>query len=161
MKTNIAFLCIKSKFCKNICKTFCHAVEMMFADVDEILLYNLVDENMLNYAGKDYFEEQQQKVVKSIAECENICMLVDLVLINNKNNLQCIKDNCLVVYLRYSKEYYQNKNIYSKEQNKKQLIAFETEDAICQKIADISVDVSGANKKDCNEIIKKITQYYN
>ena len=160
MKKNIAFLSLKPKFCTNVCKTFCDQVEMVFADVHKILQYNLVNQNMLKVAGKQYFEEQQQKIVKSVAECENIGLLVDLELLNVGSNLKCVADNCLIVYLQFSKRFYQTKNKTSFEQSNKLLHAFEQEDKICESLADITVSMDKGEKQECLKIIDKIKQYY-
>lgn len=133
---------------------------MIFADVNKILQYNLVNQNMLKVSGRQYFEEQQQKVVRSIAECENIALLVDLELLNVGDNLQCVGENCLIVYLKFSKQFFEGKNKTSLQQNKKLLLAFEQEDKVCESLANITVTMEKGDKQECLKIIDKITQYY-
>lgn len=160
MKKNIAFVSLKAKFCKNICKMFCDRFELMFADIYDILQYNMVNQQMLNVAGQQYFNAEEQKVIKNVVTCENIGVNIDFYLTNKADNLNIIKQNCLVVYLKFTKEILKKYNSIVGKQSSKLLVAYDAEDKICQSIADVVVDVSGNNKTDIKNIADKIKKYY-
>ena len=159
MKKNIAFISLKSKYSKTLCKTFAQSLGMIFADIDDILQYNMVNQNMLETAGREYFDSEEQKVLKSVAECENICLNIDFVVINKNNNLQITKENCIVVYLQYPKSFFESKNKTKSNKMAKLLSAFELEDQICCTFADVVVKLNDTSKEGCNRIIKEIREY--
>lgn len=161
MKKNIAFISLKSKFCKKLCKIFCDSIEMLYADINDVLQYNMVNQDMLQKAGKQYFETEEQKVLKSVCDCENIGINIDYNLVSKNNNIDIIKNNCLVIYLKHTIDLLTSFNKSTSTQHTKLLVAIEEQDKICSSFCDLSVILTGDDKNDCNNIIKQIKKYYN
>jgi shikimate kinase len=160
MKKNIAFVSLKSKFCKNLCKMFCDRLELMFADISDILQYNMINSNMLRLAGKSYFDSEEQKVIKNVVDCENIGVNIDFITLNKGENLQIVKNNCLLVYLCFGKDVLQKINKVAGSKNSKLLVAFNEEDKICKSFADIVVEINGNETADIKKITQSIKKYY-
>ena len=161
MKKNIAFISLKSQFCKNVCKKFSDGFEMIYADFNEILQFNLVNQNMLSVAGKEYFDAEEQKVLKSIVGCENIVLNIDFGVLNKAENLKIVKETCLIIYLKFTKKLLEQCNKTTGEQQKKLLVAYDAENKICSGFADLTVEIGGNVQKDCNKITQKIKNFYN
>lgn len=160
MKKNIAFISIKSKFCNALCKMFCNKLEMLYADFNDILQYNLVNADMLDSAGQEYFDSEEQKVLKSVVECENIGINIDFSILNKGENISLVKDTCLVIYLRYSKQLIEKFNKHTTKQHTKLLVAYDIEDKICANYSDIVVDLTDNLNKNCENLINAIKKYY-
>lgn len=161
MKKNIAFISLKSQFCKDVCKSFCDDFEMIYADFNDILQFNLVNQNMLSVAGKEYFDAEEQKVLKSIVSCENIVLNIDFVVLNKGENLKLVKETCLIIYLKFTKKLLEQQNKKTDEQQKKLLVAYDAENKICSGFADLIVEIGGNVQKDCKKITENIKKFYN
>ena len=117
---------------------------------------------MLNTAGLSYFEAEEQKVLKNIVTCENVAINIDFnILSKDDNNLKLVKDNCLIIYLKFTKEMLEKLNAKKSQQHTKLLVAYNEEDKVCSSFCDIVVQATGNTQKDCGKIISCIKNYYN
>ena len=137
---------------------FCDKLEVLYADFNDILQYNLVNQNMLDVAGKEYFDIEEQKVLKSVVECNNVGLNIDLCILNKGENLNIVKKTCLIMYLRYTKSIIEKLN--KNEQFTKPTFAYDAEDKIGKRFADIVVDLCGNIKTDCDNIIAQLKNYF-
>ena len=81
MKTNIALICLLENYSKSVAKQLAEKLEMFYVNVDEMIEFELGDENHIletlgDTAGHKYIEECENKVVKNVTTFENtvICM---------------------------------------------------------------------------------------
>ena len=102
MKTNLAILCLSDNYSKYLVKKLADDLDMFFARINDILAYNMIDQNMFNTAGKEYFDKEKEKVVHSVCQYENsvICGTLDIMI----NNVNMLKENCLTIYLNIDKD---------------------------------------------------------
>ena len=68
IKSNIAILCLSNNYSKYLGKKLADDLDMFFADISDILEYNLIDNNMLETAGKEYFDAQKERVINGICQ---------------------------------------------------------------------------------------------
>ena len=159
MKNNIAILCLSDKYSKYLGKTLADNLDMFFADINDILQYNMIDQNMLETAGKEYFDKQKEKVIASVCEFENsaICGSFDIMI----NYVKELKNNCLLVYLSIKKEMlkeFENKDELSNDLIKN--LVFEQEDEICKQSADIVIEITEDKAVNLENIKNSILNYY-
>lgn len=149
MKTNIAIISPNIKAIKSACKNLSDKLDMIFADVNDILEYNMVNQHMLEVAGKDYFDKEETKVLASVIGCNNTCLCCSFDILNKKNNFELIKSNCLVIFLKIN-----NQDLFFSDTWQKQTYALDVENKICEKYADIIVETS-KNQDVLKEKFKK------
>ena len=132
---------------------------MFFANIGDILEYNLINDNMLEIAGKEYFDVQQEKIIKSVCQYENtvICGTFEILI----NNVEYIKKNSLLIYLKLDK-----KAVEKYENNDKNIkffikdITFEQENKLCSDFADIVAEMSTDKEINLDNIKNLIINYY-
>ena len=78
MKKNIVILSLSNNYSRDIGKRLADFFDMFYIDLNDILEYNLVDENMLKTAGREYFETERTKIVKGLSHYENSLIVGDL-----------------------------------------------------------------------------------
>ena len=57
MKKNITIICLSNKYKKIVAKELADSLEMFYADINDIMEYNLINSEMLLSAGQQYFDE--------------------------------------------------------------------------------------------------------
>lgn len=159
IKNNIAFLCLSNNYAKYLGKKFADNLDMFFANISDILEYNLINGDMLETAGKEYFDAQQERVIGSVCQYENtiICGTFEILI----NNVDRLKNNSLVVYLKLDKKTIEK---YEKDdKNSKFLIkeiTFEQEDKLCNDCADIVINIADNDNQNIEAIKNSIINYY-
>lgn len=159
IKNNIAILCLSNNYVKYLGKKLSDDLDMFFANIGDILEYNLINENMLETAGKKYFDEQQERIINSVCQYENtiICGKFEILI----NNVDRLKNNSLLIYLKLDK-----KTIEKYEKNDKNTefflkeITFEQEDKLCMDCADIVISIADNDNQNIQAIKKSIINYY-
>lgn len=155
MKTNIALVSLNFDHTRQLCKDLADQLDMLFADINDILEYNMVNQQMLDMAGKEYFDKEEKKVLASVVQCNNACICCKFEILNKNSNFDVLKSNCLVIFLEYAKSELKNSDIWQK-----QSYAFDVENSICKKNADISIKFS-KNKNTTKDILQSIKKFYN
>ena len=163
LKKNIAIICLNKTYSKKICKAFADFVDMFFADVNDILEYNLIDNKMLETAGIDYFEKQQNKLFCTLISYENTCINCDFAILNKNDNWNRIKNNSLLLFVELTPQQLENQTNVKKTKDDfaHPEMALDVETEICKKFADLSIVSKGNVVADINEISKQITKFYN
>jgi shikimate kinase len=160
MKKNIAILSLNKNYSKIICKKFADELDMFFADINDMLEYSLVNKEMLNLAGKNYFDSEAQKIVFQIASCENTCIVCSFDLLNTNDNFDIIKNKCVIVYLKHSKEQLEKLSKKSGGEFEHLSLAWEVENQICNDMADIVIPASCNENADIKNIIDSVKKYF-
>lgn len=163
MKKNITIICLVNDYKKRVAKALADELEMFYADVNEIMEYNLINDEMLEKAGQQYFDENESKTVKTIASYDNTILTLNFSTLNKGNNLDILKKDSLIIYLKLNFEKFCELNRY---ENKKSLIkineiAFEDRNTYISSFADIIVNVVHTELSSViNEIINDINKYF-
>lgn len=165
MKTNICVYGLTEDYVKKIAKRVSNKFEMFFADVDALIEFDLINTQMVEeVCGKEYLEKLERKKVKNTATFENTLLSLKFSLINDETNRKVLDENCLMVYIKQSKESYENKFSHSDKEKLNRILSmavFDERDKLMQSYADIVVDCSdlnvyGATKK----VLDKILEHY-
>lgn len=100
MKPNITIVGLAGKFKKNVAIKLADKLDMIFADVSDMMEFNLVNSNMLEIAGQDYFDTCECKTLKQVEGCENAVVNVNMATLCKKNNVECVKNRSYVIYIK-------------------------------------------------------------
>ena len=157
MKKNITIICLSNEYKKNIAKQLALELDMFYADINDIMEYNLINSEMLEKAGQQYYDENEAKTIKTVSGYDDTILTLNLSTLNKSNYLDIIKQNSLIIYIRLDFETFMNLN---KTENSKALvkineIAFDDRDKLISSFADIIVE----NKDiDVTRTIKQIIE---
>ena len=157
MKKNIVILSLSNNYSRDIGKRLADFFDMFYIDLNDILEYNLVDENMLKTAGREYFETERTKIIKGLSHYENSLIVGNLELFFEQNNIVYLKNNYIIIYLHSAKNKVEE---YEKQfEFQRNLIAFEEEDKICKLFKDIQIEANVDVESDLQNIKKELQKY--
>ena len=162
MKSNITIVGLVDNFKKEVAKVLADKLEKLFADVNEILIYNFVDGNMLETSGQEYFDKCENKVVRQILECENVLINVNLPTFNKEINYELFKEHSVIVYLKLNMNQYKTLNKLENYGDKlflKQDL-FKDRDELLQRKSDVCVEIDELSLKRCVENILIGLKYF-
>lgn len=164
-KTNICVIGLSKLFTDEVCKQLSTNLEMYYANLDEILEYELMDINKVEkFCGIEYLIKEEKSILSRVCSYENAVINVDYSIINNKSMLDIIKSNCLIVYLKLTKSKYESlQNFLNLRENEKSLNldVFDDRDFICESVSDIVIHCEQNDTCDLiNAICKEILNYY-
>lgn len=158
MKKNILLLCLDKNYSRNLGKKLADMLELFFVDINDILEYNLINNQMLESAGKTYFEKEKQKVLKGFADYENSVFCANFELLTQKNNLTKFKNNSITIYLHLA--HGELETLQQNQEMQHLLIAFDEEDKFCKDNADLVVNVNLDIESSLNQIINELMNFY-
>ncbi len=164
-KTNICIIGLTKLFTDEVCKQLSSGLEMFYANIDELLEYELQDKNKIEeICGREYLVREELSIIRRVCSFDNTIINIDYVNLNNETALGYLKDSCLIIYLKLSKEDFK-KEINKEGQTFNQMIIsndlFDDRDFICTALSDIVVDIVEMNvETTLNNINKKILEYY-
>ena len=157
MKKNIAIVSLSNNYSRIISKNIADFLELFYVDLNDIMEYNLVNEDMLESAGREYFEKERQKVICGVAEFDNSLVTGDIELFLANENFDIFKKNFIIIYL-----YFENNvliDIESGFETKRSIVAFKEEDEICKKNCDITILMTKDYGNNISEIKKSLLKY--
>lgn len=163
MKKNISIIGLTNSFKKSIAKKLADELEMVFADVNDLMEYNLINDEMLAVAGQDYYNKNERKTLETVLSYQNTVLTVNFSTLNKLNNFDILKQNSLIIYVALNYADFQNLSQQEYDNNVLKLnqIVFNDRDLIMRKYADIVVEV---NHLTLNNVIEKtldsIGKYY-
>ena len=159
MKTNICVIGLVKAYTSNVAKQLSDKLGMFFGDLDELMQFELIDiNNAKNLCGKDYIDEIEVNRMKMLLSFENTLCTFNYALLNNNDNLERIKDKCLLIYLSLDEKNAKNKLVRAgvkKDDLALQLDVLDSRDKLCKKYADIVID---ANNVTINKVISNIKE---
>lgn len=153
MKQNICVISLNNGYSARIGKSISDAFEMFFADITELIKFELMDvEHARAVCGDEYIQKVERSKVKAVNTFENTMFTMDYSLLNDEINLKTTQEHSFIIYLKLSKRNLlkiAEKNTYSG------LIfdVYEFRDKLCEKYSDIVIDCDNKNEF---EIIKEI-----
>lgn len=163
MKKNITILCNSQNFKKRVAKNLADQLDMLYADLEQILEYNMINDDMLEKAGQQYFDENEKSTLKNVANYENTVITLDFSTLNKENNAEILRQSTLVIYLSLEHNIFDSLNVSENDKNLASIneIVYADRDKLLRSFADITVDVS---KVDINlvtqQIMLSIQQYF-
>ncbi|MBQ0017337.1 MAG: hypothetical protein KBT30_01740, partial [Clostridiales bacterium] len=163
LKKNIAIISLVSDYKKQISKALADELEMIFADVNDLMEFNLINDDMLESAGQEYYDKNEKKTLQTITTYDNTVLTLNFSTLNKNNNSELLKESSLVIYLRLNYDLFKqiNKVEATKSLTTINEIAFEDRDKLMKKYADIIVDINNLDKKESVEtIISSINNFY-
>lgn len=163
MKKNITIICLSSQFRKKVAKTLADELDMFYADVNEIMEYNLINSEMLEKAGQEYFDENEQKTLKTISSYENTVLTLNYSTLNKNNNFALLKQNTLIIFMQLD---YSCFSLLNNQENSSPLasineIAYQDRTKNIADLSDIVVHESVAEVSIAvADIMKSINDFY-
>ncbi len=154
---------MSTKFRQNVAKSLADELEMFYADVNDIMEYNLINSEMLEKAGQDYYDENERKTLKTIASYENTILTLNYSTLNKNDNFELLRKNTLIIFIELEYSCFASVN---HEENAMPLaklneIAFEDRTKNLSSIADIVVKESSVDiSKTVTDIIGGINDYF-
>lgn len=136
---------------------------MLYADLEQILEYNMINDDMLEKAGQQYFDENEKSTLKNVANYENTVITLDFSTLNKENNAEILRQSTLVIYLSLEHNIFESLNVSENDKNLASIneIVYADRDKLLRSFADITVDIS---KVDINlvtqQIMLSIQQYF-
>ena len=166
MKSRICLLGLNRSFNNKTAINLAKKLDMFFADIDELVEYEIINPSQVEATcGKEYLQKLQRGCVKRASSFENSILTMNYYLLNDDVNLQNVRNNCLIIYLKLSKDSYTRKNRYNKIDKLKNILddfVFDERNKICEQIADITIDVSNKSYLQASNLVKeKLLEYYN
>lgn len=157
MKSNILFICQNRRKQKLLGKALADELGMFYADLNDIMKYNFIDEKTLQFAGKEYYEKQVYKAIKAASNYENSLMIASFDSLNINDAWDHIKNTCTVLYLKESFSPFSD----MENENKVNELVFEDRDIFLQEKSDIIVKNLN-NEEDClPKIFEEMKKYFN
>jgi len=157
MKQNICIIGLSNSYAAKISKSVSDAFEMFFADVMELIKFELMDvEHARILCGDEYIHKVERNKVKMVATFENTLFTMDYSLLNEESSLNIVKENAYIIYLSLSKD--NLKKVIKEEDIKtgESLIydVYEFRDSLCKKYADFIIDCNDLSAKEIVENIE-------
>ncbi|MBE5738499.1 MAG: hypothetical protein E7354_02095 [Clostridiales bacterium] len=159
--TNICIVGLTKLFTDEVCKELSSRLEMFYANVDDLLEYELIDKvKVEEVCGKEYLIKEELSVIRRVCSFDNTIINIDYINLNNDTALEYVKGSCVLIYLELPRERFR-KELEREEQSFNQRIIsvdlFEDRDFVCKGLADIIVpcdelDLEGTLSK-INEMI--------
>ena len=164
MKSNICIACVSNEYAKLIAKLLSDKLDMYFADVSELIQFDLIDINAAQQTcGPDYIKKIERGKIKYVCSFDNTCISVDYAMLNDSNNISAVLEKCVLVCLNISKAKYksmQQNTALKMAENKLNNEMFDTRTKLLLANADVAVKVSVKDGHIVDKIIKKLNEYY-
>lgn len=164
MVSNICMVGLLQNYTKTVCKCIADALEMFYADVRELLEFDLISlAEASKIVGLDYIEKQECNKIKTLASYENTIFTMDYLSLNQEDNLNNVKQGSLLVYLKLSKRLFTK--LVKKEnlpQSEEILLSsmFKEHNEMLSAAANVVVDIKTENDDLVDLVLGRIEEYY-
>lgn len=163
MKKNITIISNAKVFKKTVAQALAHELEMIYADFEQMLEYNLINSAMLQSAGQNYYDKQEHSMLKKVSSYVDTILTLEFSTLNKPNNKKILKSNTLIIYLSLNYDCFISINKQENDANTAKLndIVFAERDCIMSNLADIVVHTNALSVDECiKQIISAINTYY-
>jgi len=166
LKTNIVLVSLNNQLSKKIGEKLSKDYDLYFADIKDILQYNLQNEAEIeSICGVEYLNNLKEKTIKDVSTYENTLITLPYELFIWNNNYEYLKKYSTIVYLK------QPKSLLVKEKNKIEdnleksqqevlLTAFEGHNQLCEENSDVTIDIVKDDFVTNYKKIKKVLDNY-
>ena len=165
IKNNLLMLSLENYISKHTKQKLADSLDLFFADINDILEYNLIDNSMLETCGKKYFDKETKKVLHSVSQYENSLVSGNINLFLNDDTIKQFKEKFIVVYMQYDKKQLQKMQedeTQTSKDNKihhNNLLAFEEEDMLCKSFSDITIPMTEDENENIESIKKSLLKF--
>lgn len=157
MKSNICVLSIDKRYCRTISKTLATSLNMYYADINELIVFDLQDvDEARKLCGFDYVQKLEVSKVKFVSTFENTLFTLDSHMLNNALISDIVSKNALIIFLDMNKNSFSAKlknQKLDKSDKQNQIDMFCDRTNVVRPKADIVVCVDGLKP---NEVVRKI-----
>lgn len=144
MKKNICILCRDNDFAKKVAYVLSRELDMFFADVDDMIAYNLADlMSIKDKIGEEYINDKIKGQISMVSSFENTIYTLSIRTMNIMEEPQKLQNDSLVIFLDTPTK------IRREQITKDNLVK------IMRKISDIFVTLDNKRTKESANIIKK------
>lgn len=165
MKKNICIIGLATNFTKAVSKLLSDKLEMFYADVNDLLKFDLLDlKEAQKLSGKDYILKQETGKIKTVATYENTVITISYHSLIQNNNYELFQPNTLIIYAQLTPELYElaiKQDKLTKSQKTIAATVFPDRDKFCKKISNLTVKLKNLKTEEQVEtLIKAIKKYY-
>lgn len=168
MKTNLVLVSLFDKATKEIATKLAREYDLYFADVGDILEYNLYNADEIEKnCGIDYLNKLKKNAIKEIGSYENTLISVPYGLFVSENNAKYFEKYATIVFLDFKKsaleKYIEKATLTQKNLNelKVMLIAFDETRKICKELSHVKIDLAKVEfEVNYKKIKKTLDKYY-
>jgi shikimate kinase len=165
LKKNICIIGLATNFTKTVAKALSDKLEMFYADINDLLKFDLLDiEEAEKKCGKAYITKLEKNKIKTVAGYNNTIITVNYSSLTSEENIKHIRKNAIIIYLKLSKtEYEQKLKTENLSPSKETLFlsVFNDRDFISSKICDLIINCKTlTNEQIVDLIIKSVLKYY-
>lgn len=165
MKKNICIIGLATNFTKTISKLLSDKLEMFYADVNDLLNFDLLDiKEVEKVSGKDYILKQETSKVKTVSTYENTIITVSYNSLVQNENYEFFKPNTLIIYAKLTPILYEQAIKQDKLTKNQRIIAtavFSDRNKFCEKISNLTVELKSLNEnEEVENLIASIKKYY-
>ena len=165
MKKNITIVGLAKDYTKKIAKKFADKLEMYYANITDLIQFDILDiAEAEKTCGKEYIRKLEASKIKTVTSYDNSVITVNYNALNNETNLNYIKQNTLLIYLRLDKDELTNKlneDVTKVSQIKLAQTVFNERDFILSRVCDITINVKNLTDTQLIKMIgKSILDYY-
>ena len=107
MISNICIIGLIPEVTAQVSMALAEKLEMFYANVDDLIEFELMDMKKLEeVCGTEYLIQEEKSIVRKICSYENTLLTLKYSVLNNEDNIRNIRENCLLIYLRFDKPNY-------------------------------------------------------
>ena len=163
MKTNITLLLPLYIYQKKIAVDLAKKLNMILADIKELLAFELDVEKALSIGGKEYLEKEETKLIERISSYSNTLIILDTNTFLQEKNYSALKKHSVIIYFQYKETDFKKmlKRFKNESEIKLNEKLFNEWDKLLLKLSDIVVPCENTNKKENVKLfLKEVNQYY-
>lgn len=162
MISNICIIGLVPEFTAKVSMALAEKLEMFYANVDDLIEFELMDLKKLEeMCGTEYLIKEEKSIVRKICSYENTLLTLKYSVLNNEDNIRNIRDNCLLIYLRFDKPNY---DLVVKREESEQLEedVYNDRDFICKNISEFTINCNATQPVDgvVDLIYSSLLDYY-
>lgn len=158
MRSNVLVVGLLDNYNKQIAHEISNQLGIYFLDIDDMIEYEIADrQQMIDLCGIEYLENQEFKLVRSVANYQDTVINVSSDLFMRERYYDIFENNCHIIYIAFDeaqlKEYEKGRKERSYRINK---IAYSDRVSYLQAHCDYQLE---GDKNNPYEIVKNIIKY--
>ena len=162
MISNICIIGLIPEFTSQVSMALAEKLEMFYANVDDLIEFELMDKRKFEeVCGTEYLIQEEKSIVRKICSYENTLLTLKYSVLNNEENIRNIRDNCLLIYIRFDKKNY---DLVVKRENSEILDeeVYNDRDFICKNISEFTISCTAAHSTQgvVELIYRSLLDYY-
>ena len=162
MISNICIIGLIPEVTAQVSMALAEKLEMFYANVDDLIEFELMDMRKLEeVCGTEYLIREEKNIVRKICSYENTLLTLKYSVLNNEDNIRNIRENCLLIYIRFDKPNY---DMVVKREGSESLDeeVYNDRDFICKNISEFTINCLAAHSTQAvvEMIYRALLDYY-